>query len=165
MRISKQRTNFLLYLVECLAGTAIGFYIYRLYPTIGAWCLFSIILVLSPDHKDAINLAVTRIKANLVGASTGLILFYIHPVNLLMICIGIAVAITACELLKLQAATRSAGVAVLIITMHEPGQHFWNVALERAGGVISGCIIGIIITYVFHIAISKSKQAKSVNSD
>jgi len=115
-------------------------------------------LVLAPDDKDAMNLATNRIIANVVGACIGLALFYIHPINLFMICIGIAASILVCELLKLQTATRSAGVALLIITMHEPGQYFWDVALERAGGVISGCIIGIILTYLFHIPFLRSRK-------
>ncbi|NCD70707.1 FUSC family protein [Mucilaginibacter agri] len=147
--------NLLVYILKCLLGTAIGFYLYRLYPTLGAWCLISIILVLAPDDKDAMNLATNRIYANLVGAGIGLTLFYIHPINLFMICIGITLSIIICDLLKLQAATRSAGVALLIITMHQPGEYFWDVALERAAGVVSGCLIGILITYIFHSVISK----------
>ena len=159
--LSKKLVDWLLFVLECLIGTAIGFYLYRLYPTIGAWSLISIILVLSPDRRDAMNLALNRIKANVIGASIGLILFFIHPINLLMICIGIAAAITACELLGLSTVARSAMVAVLIITMHEPGQYFWDVALERAGGVILGCIIGVLITYVFHIVVTRLPVIKT----
>lgn len=159
MEMTQRQRSLLLYIAECVAGTAIGFYIYSVYPTIGAWCLISIILVLAPDRKDAMTLAKTRIKANLVGAAIGLIIFFIHPVNLLMICIGITSSIIACELLKLQPATRSAAIAVLIITMHESGKHFWNVALERAGGVLAGCVIGMLITWSFHAIIIRSKKA------
>ncbi len=157
--MASKYSNLILYILKCLIGTAIGFYLYRLYPTLGAWCLISIILVLAPDEKDAINLATSRIIANIVGAVIGLTLFYIHPINLFMICLGITASIIACELLKLQTATRSAGVALLIITMHQPGQYFWDVALERAGGVVCGCIIGMIITYIFHISLLKYKKA------
>jgi len=124
----------------------------------GTWCLFSILLVLSPERKDVMNLAVNRIKANLIGAAVGLLLFSIHPVNLIMICLGITIAVIICEFLKLQAVTRSATVAVLIITIHEPGKYFWDVALERAGGTILGCVIGVLITYIFHIVILRSKR-------
>jgi uncharacterized membrane protein YgaE (UPF0421/DUF939 family) len=158
--INKKFTDKLLFIIECLIGTAIGFSLYRLYPTVGAWCLFSILLVLSPDRKDAMALATTRIKANLVGAAIGLALFYIHPINLLMVCLGIAATIIACEILNLQTAMRSATIAVLIITLHEPGQYFWDVALERAGGVILGCIIGVIITYIFHITTQTLHKSK-----
>lgn len=156
--------NLLVYILKCLVGTAIGFYLYRLYPTLGAWCLISIVLVLAPDDKDAMNLATNRIYANLVGAGIGLTLFYIHPINLFMTCVGITLSIVICELLKLQAATRSAGVALLIITMHQPGEYFWDVALERAGGVVSGCLIGILITYIFHIVILRYQSAALVKN-
>lgn len=154
-----KHADLLVYILKAVLGTAIGFYLYRLYPTLGGWCLFSIILVLSPDRKDAVNLALTRIKANLVGAAIGLVLLYLHPINLVLTCVGIAAALALCEWLKLQAASRSATIAVLIITMHEPGHYFWDVALERAGGVIVGCVIGVVITYVFHHTIEQIKRA------
>ncbi|MEO6684373.1 MAG: FUSC family protein [Dyadobacter sp.] len=156
--MSEKLTDQLLYILKCLIGTAIGYYIYVLHPTVGTWALFSIVLVLAPDRHDAMNLAVTRIKANFIGAATGLILLVLHPINLAMICVGIALSIAICELLKLQVATRSAMIAVLIITMHEPGEYFWEIALERAGGVAAGCIIGVALTYLFHISVSESTQ-------
>ncbi len=150
--------HFILYILECLVGTVIGFVLYKSYPSIGAWCLFSILLVLSPDRKDAMNLAMNRIKANLIGAAIGLTLFALHPINLVMICIGIATALIICEWLKLQVANRSAMIAVLIITMHEPGQHFWDIAVQRAAGVVLGCLVGVILTYCFHHIISRIKK-------
>lgn len=153
-----KQADVLLYILKCLIGTAIGFYLYRLSPTFGQWSLISIILVLAPDRKDALNLAINRIKANLVGAVVGLTLFYIHPITLLTICMGVAVSIVICEFLNIQVATRTAIVSVLIITMHEPEKYFWGIALERAAGVVSGCVIGVVITYLFHITILKSKR-------
>jgi len=150
--LKKEQKDFILFMVECLIGTVIGFVLYRLYPVIGAWSLVSIILVLSPDRKDAMNLATNRIKANLVGALIGLAISFFHPISLTMICAGIAVGMLLCEWLKLKTVTKSSIVAILIITMHEPGQYFWNIALERAFGVMLGCIIGVILTYFFHIA-------------
>ena len=38
------------------------------------WSLISVMLVLSPEGKDAVELSLTRIKANLVGASVGLLM-------------------------------------------------------------------------------------------
>lgn len=64
--LTKEKKDFIVFMVECLIGTIIGFVLYRLYPVIGAWSLFSIILVLAPDRKDAMTLAISRIKANLI---------------------------------------------------------------------------------------------------
>jgi uncharacterized membrane protein YgaE (UPF0421/DUF939 family) len=156
--LNKEQRNFLFYLLECLAGTVIGFIIYRFYPVIGAWSLFSIILVIAPDRKDVLTLAANRIKANLLGALVGLALSYFYPVSLPMICTGIAVAMLLCEWLKLSAVTKSAIVAILIITMHEPGRSFWNIALERASGVLLGCIIGVVLTHIFHTSRAQSSR-------
>jgi uncharacterized membrane protein YgaE (UPF0421/DUF939 family) len=122
--------------------------------------LFSILLVLSPDRKDAMNLAMNRITANLIGAGIGLALFALYPINLMMICLGIAAALIVCEWFKLQAVNRSAMIAVLIITMHEPGQHFWDVAVHRAAGVVLGCLVGVMLTYCFHHITSQLKKSR-----
>lgn len=148
--ISERNLNFLSYTIQCLIGTGIGFYLTTKFPSIGHWGLFSIILVIAPERKDALLLAFNRIKANFIGASVGLLIFAFPPVNLLMVSLGIAVVCLICEVLKLQAVSRSAIIALLIITLHEPGQHFWDVAIERAMGVFVGCVIGILVTYAFH---------------
>ena len=153
-----KQADLIIYIIKCLLGAGIGFAVYRNFPDTGLWCLLSIILVLAPDRKDAFTLAINRIKANLVGSSIGLILFFIHPINLFMIGIGIVAAIVVCELFKIQVATRTAIVALLIIALHEPGQYFWDIALERALGVVGGCVVGVLITYAFHIAILKYRR-------
>jgi uncharacterized membrane protein YgaE (UPF0421/DUF939 family) len=155
--MTNKQSDFILYLIKSLIGVIIGFYLFRRFPEVGAWCLISIVLVLSPDRKDAMNLALNRIKANLVGAGIGLTLFFIHPMNLLMMSIGVLLTIIVCQLLKLQDVSRSAAVSVIIILLHQKGAYFWDVALERAGGVVGGCIIAMLITFVFHYALVKFK--------
>ncbi len=148
--MDQKQIDFLLYVAKCLIGTIIGFFIYRAFPEGGAWSMVSILLVLSPEGKEAINLAEVRIKANLVGAGTGLLLFFLHPPAFVMICLGVIIVLIICELLKLQVATRSALASVIIICIHESGKYFYQVALERAGGVIGGCLIALLITYLVH---------------
>lgn len=148
--MDQKKIDILLYILKCLIGAVIGFFIYRAFPEGGAWSLVSILLVLSPEGKDAINLAEVRIKANLVGAGTGLILFFIHPPAFFMVCLGVVIVLVICELLKLQLAARSALASVVIICIHESGKYFYQVALERAAGVILGCLIALLITYLVH---------------
>ncbi|RYE24012.1 MAG: FUSC family protein [Sphingobacteriaceae bacterium] len=161
--MDQKQLDFLLYVAKCLIGAIIGFFIFRAYPEGGAWSLVSILLVLSPEGKDAINLAEVRIKANLVGAGTGLLLFFLHPPALVMICLGVVIVLIVCELLKLQVATRSALASVIIICIHESGKYFYQVALERAAGVILGCLIALLITYLVHykLLISNVRERKA----
>ena len=155
--MARKQSDFVMYILKCLIGVAVGFYLYRKYPEMGTWCLISIVFVLSPDRKDAMKLALVRIEGNLVGAGIGLALFFIHPMNLLTLSLGVTLTIITCSLLKLQEVTRSAAVAVIIILLHQKGQYFWDVAFERAGGVLGGCLIAMMITYAFHVAITKFK--------
>lgn len=154
----REQKKYAIYIGECLISAIIGFSIYHFYPVIGAWCLFSIILVISPDKKDAMVIAANRIKANLIGALVGLGASYFHNINMLIICISITLSMIICEWFNLKAATKSAVVAVLIITMHEKGNYFWNIALERAGGVMLGCMIGLSLTYIFHFVKFQSRK-------
>lgn len=149
----------LLFIVQCIVGTLIGFWLYRLFPIMGLWSMLSIILVLAPTREDSMKLARVRIKANLVGAVTGLSLSFIQPFSLVVVCVGIVIAVLICEALKLQEAARSAVISVLIIAMHEPDLYLRDVAIERAIGVVLGCAIGIVLTYIFHYAFMKYKNA------
>jgi len=161
--MEQKQIDFLLYVLKCLIGAAIGFFIYRAFPEGGAWSMVSILLVLSPEGKDAINLAEVRIKANLVGAGTGLVLFFLHPPAFFMICLGIIIVVIVCELLKLKVATRSALASVVIICIHETGKYFYQVAIERAAGVVGGCLIALLITYLVHykMLISNVRERKA----
>lgn len=162
MGITDKHLNTISYMVQALAGTAIGYFVYRHYPDVGMWGLFSIILVLSPERKDSLYLALARIKANLIGATIGLVLFYFQPITLMSICVGVLAVITTCELLKIHDVSRTSIVALLIITLHSPGEHFWDIAFQRAGGVVLGCFAGICLTYLAHVVFINLRRVLKV---
>lgn len=137
---------------KCVAG-ALLCYVVSLF--LGRWIdfpwnLISLILVLSPEGKDAVELSITRIKANFVGAGVGIAVLFSQiprPGNIAM---GIILSLFACDRLKLNAAARSTLAAMIIILLHPEGVHVWDSAISRIAAVIVGCLIGLIITYVFH---------------
>lgn len=114
------------------------------------WCLISVMLVLSPDGTDAVSLAMSRIKANLVGAGAGLLMLLVHPSTIVMVSGGIAITVVVCTLLKLEPSTRTALAATIIVTLHEAGRHIWDTALERVLSVLAGCLLGLLVTFIFH---------------
>ncbi len=141
----------LVYIAKCVAGALLVFLIahllnYRDY----IWCLISVMLVLSPDGSDAVSLAMSRIKANLVGAGAGALMLFVHPSPVVMVSGGIAITVVVCTLLKLDLSTRSALAATIIVTLHEAGKHIWDTALERVIAVLAGCLLGLLVTFVFH---------------
>ena len=122
------------------------------YPDI-TWCIISVMLVLTPESKEAIPLAVTRIKSNLIAGITSLVCLLFFPANAITIIIVIVITILACYRLNIMSGSRAAIAAVIIIMLHgmetdEP--HFWTVTIQRIGSVIAGCILGLLITILFH---------------
>ena len=114
------------------------------------WSLISVVLVLSPEGKDAVELSLTRIKANLVGASVGLLMLLSQVPWPWNIATGAALALFICDRLKLNAAARSTLAAVIIILLQPESQTLWSSAINRIGAVITGCVLGLLITFVFH---------------
>ena len=141
----------LLYIAKCVAGVLIAFLLAKLFHYNDyIWCLISIILVLSPDAKDALPQASNRIKANLIGAAAGLIMLLVHVAPEITVSGAAIITIIICYFTKLEASTRTALAATIIVTIHENGKYIWDVAFDRVIAVVAGCIIGIVITLIFH---------------
>ena len=152
----------MIYAAKCVTATLIVFTLSSLlnYRDVG-WCLISVILVLSPDGKDSLPLAFTRIKANLVGASVGLLCLLISPTNMWILSAALAVTLSLCYFFKFDTAVRSALAATIIIMLHDEGKHLWDTALERVIAVVAGCTLGLLITFTFHF---KEKTVEKKNS-
>jgi uncharacterized membrane protein YgaE (UPF0421/DUF939 family) len=147
----RRMKRLVVYIAKCITAVLISFLLARLlHYNDYIWGLISMILVLSPDGTDALTLATGRIKANLIGAGAGLIMLLIHPATVIMVAGAVAITVIVCYFLKLENPTRSALAASIIVTLHESGPHIWDIALERVMAVLSGCILGLLITYAFH---------------
>lgn len=149
--MSERIRSLLIYAAKCVTATLIVFILssFLHYKDIG-WCLISVILVLSPDGKDSVPLAFTRIKANIVGASVGLLCLLISPTNMWILSAALAITLSLCYFFKFDTAMRSALAATIIIMLHEEGKHLWDTALERVIAVLAGCTLGLLITFTFH---------------
>lgn len=163
--MSDRTRSLIIYAAKCVTATLVVFILSSLlhYRDIG-WCLISVILVLSPDGKDALPLAFTRIKANLVGASVGLLCLLISTTNMWILSIALTVTLSLCYLLKFDTAVRSALAATIIIMLHEEGKHLWDTAIERVILVVVGCTLGLLITFVFHFK-ERTGEKKAVSHE
>ncbi len=160
--MSDRIKSLLIYAGKCVFATLMVFIVSSLlnYKDLG-WCLISVILVLSPDGKDALSLAFTRIKANLVGAGVGVLSLLISTTNMWILSAALAVTISLCYLLKFDTAMKSALAATIIIMLHEEGKHIWDTAIERLIAVVAGCLLGLIITFIFHFKENNDKKLAS----
>jgi len=115
-----------------------------------AWCLISAVLVLSPEGNDAMPLAMMRIKANLVGAFSGLLILLTGLPKPYNMGLGAIVSLFLCDFFKLNAGAKSALAAMIIVLMHPEGAHVWDASLGRISSVIFGCLLGLVVTVIFH---------------
>jgi uncharacterized membrane protein YgaE (UPF0421/DUF939 family) len=159
--------SLLVYAAKCATGSFLVFFIASLINfKDSGWCLISVMLVLSADGKDSVSLALTRIKANLVGASVGLICLLISPTNVWILSIALVITLALCYLFNFDAGIRSALAATVIIMFHQEGKHVWDAALVRVISVLAGCVLGLIITFIFHLkATSKNVIAETLQQE
>ncbi len=160
--LKPENKNLIIYILKCITGGGIVFLLSWLfkYPEV-SWCIISVILVLTPESKEAIPLAIMRIKANLLGGLMSLIFIMIFPTNPLTILTVIAITILGCYFLNIMTGSRAAIAAVIIIMMHGMETHqqdFWSVTLQRIAMVIAGCVIGLVVTLVYHRDILRKEK-------
>jgi uncharacterized membrane protein YgaE (UPF0421/DUF939 family) len=158
--------NLILYAAKCITGWAIILIFSKIsgYKDI-SWCLISVLLVLSPDSKEAIPLAMSRIKANLTGALSSAICLTLGSPTFITVSLAFILTIGFCYLAKIMVSSRSALVAVIIVMFHNAGYHLWDTALERILLVVSGCLLGLLITYLFHRKIISKEESPEVEPD
>jgi regulator of ribonuclease activity A len=155
------KSPFFIYILKCLSGLSIGYWLFISFPHHQFyWTIISILIVISPDPKDSTRLALDRMKANTIGSITGLLMFLINQPGLLLMAVGVVITIAICSLLKLMSVGRSALVALLIVMIHEKNGNSWEIALERMGCVIAGCVIALVITIIFDY-FTREKQKPS----
>lgn len=140
------------YILKCLIGVSVCYVPYVFFPQHEFyWSIISVLLVLAPDHNDSNRLAMDRMKANIIGSIAGLVsyLFIAHFPTLLVLSGAVIVNIIICYMLGLENTTRSALAALVIVLIQEKENSSWLAGFERMGCVIVGCLIAIIITYIF----------------
>jgi uncharacterized membrane protein YgaE (UPF0421/DUF939 family) len=148
------------YIIKILSGIFLGYLVSEFTDFIDiSWMLISSFLVMSPEGGDAMDLALTRIQSNLVGAGTGF-LFVLMDLSLIMsIALGAVIALIICELLKLAVGSRAALAAVVIVLMNRGSEHIWDVSVHRVTSVVVGCLIGLSVTWFYHSMLKISTPA------
>ncbi len=165
MALSTRNKSLLVYIAKCVCGILLSTFLARLlnrwidFP----WSLISVLLVLSPEGKDAVDLALTRIKANLVGAISGVLVLLTTLSPPWNMALGAAIALFACDRLHLNTGARSTLAAMIIILLLHEGTTPWTVAMNRVLSVAAGCALALVITYVFHAVVKIDGPA--VNSE
>jgi len=139
----------ILYIAKCILGVIICYFLYKQFPQYPFyWSLVSVAITISPDSSN--KLAYDRIIANTLGCAVALLIYPIQAPSLLLLCLGVAITIAAGTLLKLTNVLRTAIAALVIIIITEGEHRNWQIALERVGCVITGCVVALAVTLLFN---------------
>jgi uncharacterized membrane protein YgaE (UPF0421/DUF939 family) len=129
-----------------------------------SWCIISVMLVLTPEGGEAIPLAITRIKANLIGGLASVLCLIALPPMAVTIILAIVLTIVGCYFFNLMAGSRAAIAAVIIIMIHGIEYDlpdFWSATLKRILAVIIGCVIGLLVTLLFHGNVARKSNVRN----
>ncbi|MES2799866.1 MAG: FUSC family protein [Bacteroidota bacterium] len=140
------QSQFWIYASRCIIGFLIGYLLSLQFPQYDLfWAMLSIILVISPDEKEARQITIDRVKSNFIGSLSGLMVFFLDTTEVVKTSIGIFVAIVFCKIFNLMSVARTAVVTVVIIIIGH--QTTTLIApIERFISVFVGCMIGLSIT-------------------
>jgi len=139
----------ILYIAKCILGVIICYFLYKQFPQYPFyWSLVSVAITISPDSSN--KLAYDRIIANTLGCAVALLIYPVQAPSLLLLCLGVAITIAAGTLLKLTNVLRTAIAALVIIIITEGEHRNWQIALERVGCVITGCVVALAVTLLFN---------------
>ena len=145
LSISKQEW---LYALKCTLGAAICYVLYEAFPQYPFfWSIVSVVLVVSPENDT--KLPYLRMEGNFLGSVIGLLVFFIPLPTIFLLCLGIGLTIIIGLALNLKMSVRTAVAATIIVLFQEQSAHSWEIALQRVGCVLVGCVVGFIITVVF----------------
>jgi uncharacterized membrane protein YgaE (UPF0421/DUF939 family) len=111
------------------------------------WAVVSAVVVIMPEASGSIATAVQRVVANLVGAGLGMAVHALDLALLPSLVLGLVAAAGACRLLRIDAAARTASVALVIVTLHDP----FDVRMTseaRLASVVLGCLVALAVTAI-----------------
>lgn len=139
------------YIAKCLTGVGIVFLLFATFPQekdLSLWLLVSMLISITHDNNS--TAAKDRMRANIIGSFVGLVTFLVlPPPHLLAVFLGVAVTILICFKLDLMQVCRTALVGLVLVLAYEKVHSDWKGAIFRMASVVAGCLLGLIINYLF----------------
>ncbi len=119
------------------------------------WAVVSAVLVLQPAFDLSLSTALTRVVANLLGASIGAFVSISHGHAVEDVCVALALVIIVGERLRLDKGLRSACASVVIVMMSTEATTAVHRGVERASSVAVGCGVALLLQLLLQPVISR----------
>jgi uncharacterized membrane protein YgaE (UPF0421/DUF939 family) len=111
------------------------------------WAVVSSVVVIMPEVHASVASAALRVVANLIGAGVGVAIAALSLPTLPSLLAGMAAVAGLCRLLGLDAAARSANVALLIVLLRDAHAVIGS-SETRVLLVALGCAVALAVTIV-----------------
>jgi uncharacterized membrane protein YgaE (UPF0421/DUF939 family) len=113
----------------------------------GVWAGVSAVIVTQPSMHPSVRASLTRVTANLIGASVGAGMSLTLGHGMWSLAAGVVVTGMVCHFTKLDEALRPAYAAVVIVIMSLDSRG-WHGPLERVLAVFVGCACALVVGFV-----------------
>jgi uncharacterized membrane protein YgaE (UPF0421/DUF939 family) len=113
----------------------------------GVWAAVSSVIVTQPSMHPSVKASLTRVVANLIGASVGAVMSILLGHQLLSLAVGVLVTGIICHFTKLDEALRPAFAAVVIVIMSLDTKG-WYGSLDRVLAVFLGCVCALAVGFI-----------------
>lgn len=151
---------FVMYLIKCLIGASVCYWLYVHYPGRQfIWSLVSVLLVIAPEDRDSIDISISRIEANIIGATIGMLCYLTVGINIVTLLIAILITISLCVFISRSSAIRTSLAALIIVAVLEQEKHNWHIALDRMFSVFIGCMVAVVLTFISYSINNQGKKA------
>jgi uncharacterized membrane protein YgaE (UPF0421/DUF939 family) len=114
----------------------------------GIWAVVSAMVVIQPETRTSVSTALLRAVANVVGVGVGISIgWFLGPWPLPALVAGVFAVALLCRVIRIDAAARSACVAMAIVLLKDPSGILGSWQM-RVLGVLIGCGIALLVTVV-----------------
>jgi len=111
------------------------------------WAVVSAVVVILPEVSASVASAGLRVAANLIGAGVGVGIAALALPTIPSLLMGLVLVAGLCRWLRLDAAARSAGVALVIVLLRDESGVLGS-SETRVLLVAIGCIVALAVTVV-----------------
>jgi uncharacterized membrane protein YgaE (UPF0421/DUF939 family) len=128
--------------------TAILMYAYhRAHQSGVLWAVVSAVLVLQPGLEQSLQASLTRIAANVIGATVGLAVGQWWGESTLQLIVALVIVIGFCEVFRLDLGIRTACASTAIVMLATGGGSVLHSGVQRMTAVLIGCLVAIVVQF------------------
>lgn len=148
------QNNIYAFIVKCLAGVGICYYLYLIFPSYPLdLAMISVLFGLSFENskKEAADVMLS----NILGCAVGLMLLLLPLPRILLILLGLIIVVIFERRSGLTDSIKPALAGLVIVMLQDHQPDYWIPAIQSAVTLTIGCLVGFLLTLLFSFLLPK----------